>query len=184
MLEVIASKTCMIPKTFILDVDGVLTTGSFLYDETGKCYKIFGPDDNDGLKLLKDKIKIIFITGDKRGFQISKKRIVDDMGYELFLVSTIQRIKWIRERYNPLEVIYMGDGIFDHLVMKNVGYGIAPQNADELTKKSAQFITKRSGGDRAVAEASIHVLNKFFSKYKLEEVLNNNSSQIPEEWIG
>ena len=100
------------------------------------------------------------------------------MGYELFLVSTIQRIKWIRERYNPLEVIYMGDGIFDHLVMKNVGYGIAPQNADELTKKSAQFITKRSGGDRAVAEASIHVLNKFFSKYKLEEVLNNNSNQI------
>lgn len=42
--------------------------------------KIFGPDDNDAISLLKEFIDIRFISGDKKGFSISKKRIVDDMG--------------------------------------------------------------------------------------------------------
>lgn len=35
-----------IPKVFILDVDGVLTSGQFFYTGEGKVMKIFGPDDN------------------------------------------------------------------------------------------------------------------------------------------
>ena len=138
------------PKNFILDVDGVLTTGHFIYSSEGKMFKLFGPDDNDGLSLLKSMINIRFVTGDRKGFPISKKRIVDDMNYDLDLVSTIRRIDWIRERYDPDEVIYMGDGIFDHYVMKEVGYSIAPANADANAKKYADYITSRSGGDRAV----------------------------------
>ena len=44
----------------VLDVDGVLTTGQFLYSKNGKEFKIFGPDDNDGLALLKPFLKILF----------------------------------------------------------------------------------------------------------------------------
>ena len=91
---------------FILDVDGVLTSGNFFYSADGKVMKVFGPDDNDALS-LKNYIHISFVTGDKKGFPISKKRIVDDMGYELNLVSTIRRIEWISERYTPESVIYM-----------------------------------------------------------------------------
>ena len=40
------------PKCFILDVDGVMTTGNFLYTSEGKAMKIFGPDDNDGCYAL------------------------------------------------------------------------------------------------------------------------------------
>ena len=58
----------------VLDVDGVLTTGQFLYSKNGKEFKIFGPDDNDGLALLKPFLKIHFVTQDKKGFSISKKR--------------------------------------------------------------------------------------------------------------
>ena len=36
----------------------------------------------------------------------------------------------------------MGDGIFDHYVMKEVGYGIAPSNANPLCKNEADYITK------------------------------------------
>ena len=102
------------PRVFILDVDGVLTDGTFYYSAEGKIMKKFGADDNDALSLLKPYMDIVFVTGDKRGFEISKKRIVDDMHMELCLVSTIRRMDWIKERYNPKEVIYMGDGIFDH----------------------------------------------------------------------
>ncbi len=151
-------------KVFILDVDGVLTNGQFLYNSEGKYLKVFGPDDNDGLAILKKYIEIRFVTGDKKGFDISKKRIVDHMNYNLDLVSTINRVEWIEERYNLKETIYMGDGIFDHLVMNKIGYSIAPANSDTSAKKAADYITKRVGGDRAVAEACIHILEKFFNK--------------------
>ncbi|HJZ23211.1 MAG TPA: HAD hydrolase family protein [Candidatus Babeliales bacterium] len=152
-------------KVFILDVDGVLTTGQFFYTEDGKKMKVFGPDDNDALSLLKPFIEIRFVTGDKKGFSITSKRIVDDMKYPLDLVSTIKRVNWIEERWALDTVIYMGDGIFDHYVFEKVAYSIAPANADEYTKSRANYITKRTGGDRAVAEACLHILNKFFEPY-------------------
>ena len=153
------------PKIFLLDVDGVMTNGQFIYSSQGKKFKIFGPDDHDALSLLKNHIKIEFITGDKTGFKISKKRIVDDMKFKLNLVSTIKRLKWINEKFNLDEVIYMGDGIFDHYVMRKVSYSIATNDSDLNAKKYAKFVTKRNGGSRAVAEACLHILKKFFVKY-------------------
>ena len=129
------------PKVFILDVDGVLTDGGFYYSETGKVLKKFGPDDNDALNLLSPYIEIRFVSGDKRGFKITQKRI-NDMKFPVDFVSTNKRIEWIKERYNPEEVIYMGDGIFD-------------------------YVTKRVGGKRAVAEACFHIMEKFFEPYNL-----------------
>ena len=41
------------PKVFLLDVDGVMTTGQFAYTTNGKTMKIFGPDDNDALQITK-----------------------------------------------------------------------------------------------------------------------------------
>ena len=155
------------PKVFILDVDGVLTDGGFYYSENGKILKKFGPDDNDALKLLQPYIEIRFISGDKKGFKISKKR-VEDMGFSIDFVSTTKRIDWIKEIYNPEEVIYMGDGIFDDIVMKAVGYSIATSDSDEHAKNTALYITKRTGGHRAVAEACLHILEKFFEAYNPE----------------
>jgi 3-deoxy-D-manno-octulosonate 8-phosphate phosphatase (KDO 8-P phosphatase) len=173
----------MKPDIFFLDVDGVLTTGQFLYNKDGKQFKVFGPDDNDALSLLKQFLKIHFITGDKKGFNISKKRIVSDMKFPLNLVSTVNRIEWIKNQTSSLErVIYMGDGIFDHYVFSKVGYSIAPANADELAKKNANYVTKRNSGERAVAEACIHILKKF---YAIEDIskIQLGKKKIG-EWVG
>ncbi len=147
---------------FVLDVDGVLTTGQFLYSKNGKEFKVFGPDDNDGLSLLKPFLKIHFVTQDKKGFAISKKRIVTDMKYPLDLVKTLDRVEWMKKKTSLNKIIYMGDSIFDHLIFSKVGYSIAPANADNLAKKNADFVTKRNSGERAVAEACLHILKKFF----------------------
>ena len=144
-------------KNFILDVDGVFTDGKFHYTENGKVMKIFGDADNDALSLLKDKIHIEMVTGDKRGFPISKKRIQEDMGYPINLVSTFQRLDWIAERFNLEETIYMGDGIYDPIVFNSVGFSIAPANAFFNTKKYANHITESKGGEGAVAEAVIYI---------------------------
>ena len=152
----------MKPEMLVLDVDGVLTTGQFLYSKNGKEFKIFGPDDNDGLALLKPFLKIHFVTQDKKGFSISKKRIVTDMKYPLELVKTLDRVEWMKKQTSLNKIIYMGDSIFDHLIFSKVGYSIAPANADSLAKKNADFVTKRNSGERAVAEACLHILKKFF----------------------
>ncbi len=169
------------PKVFIVDVDGVLSTGQFLYSDEGKMFKVFGADDNDGLSLLKPFIEVRFISGDKRGFSISQKRIVEDMDYPLDLVSTIRRVDWIKEKYSLDEVIYMGDGIFDHYVFKHVGYSIATANSDPLAKQKADFVTERTGGNRAVAEACLHILDKFFETYNPEK-MPNKQFKISGEW--
>jgi 3-deoxy-D-manno-octulosonate 8-phosphate phosphatase (KDO 8-P phosphatase) len=169
------------PKVFILDVDGVITTGQFFYTQEGKAMKVFGPDDNDGLSLLQPYLQIRFVTGDRKGFSISHKRIVDDMEYPLDLVSTIKRVEWIAERYDLDEVIYMGDGIFDHYVFEKVAYSIAPANGDYIAKEKANYITKRSGGDRAVAEACLHILETFFEPYD-PGLLPNSQIKVSGEW--
>lgn len=155
----------MTPKVFVCDVDGVMTDGAFYYTTEGKVMKRFGGDDHDGLSLLKPHIEIRFVTGDKRGFDISKARIVTDMKMPLDLVSTIERLAWISQSYNPAEVIYMGDGIFDHYVMRGVGYSIAPANSHPFARAAANYTTAACGAEGAVAEAALHVLEKFYMAY-------------------
>lgn len=159
------------PACFICDVDGVMTTGQFFYTADGKAMKVFGPDDHDGLSLLRPHLEIRFVTGDKKGLAITQKRIVEHMGFPLDVVSTIRRIDWIAEKYDAGRVIYMGDGIFDSYVMRKVGYSIAPANADKLARQSADYVTERAGGDRSVAEACLHILEKFFTPYNPDEPL-------------
>ena len=60
----------------IIDVDGVMTDGKFYYTNDGKVMKAFGADDHDALSILKNYMNIIFVTGDKKGFKISKKELI------------------------------------------------------------------------------------------------------------
>ena len=46
-----------------------------------KFFKAFGADDHDALSILKKYINIIFITGDKKGFKISKKKNIQSHGF-------------------------------------------------------------------------------------------------------
>jgi len=164
-------------KNFILDVDGVFTDGKFHYTENGKIMKTFGDADNDALSLIRNRLHIEMVTGDKRGYGISKKRIFDDMGYSINLVSTFQRIEWLKERFNLEETIYMGDGIYDPIVFNNVGYSIAPNNAFFNTKRYASHITSSNGGEGAVAEAVIHIFEKLLNEeFDILKININKSS--------
>ncbi len=153
----------MIPKTFILDLDGVLTDGSFLYSKKGKSFKSFGPDDHEALNILARFLEIVVVTADKKGFKISKRRVEKDMRLPLYLVDSLNRTAWIQSRFLLSETIYMGDGLYDSIVFEKVGYSIAPANSLNQTKQYANYVTENVGGNRAVAEACIHILNIFYS---------------------
>ncbi len=149
------------PKYFILDVDGVITDGQMTYDKYGKKYKVFGQDDHDSLKVIKKYIKVCFVSGDKVGFKISKKR-VEDMGFEIKYLPVEIREKWLNKNFGLKNCIYMGDGIFDHLIMKKAYYSIAPMGALNHVCKSANYVTKKKPAERAVAEAVIHLLKVIY----------------------
>jgi 3-deoxy-D-manno-octulosonate 8-phosphate phosphatase (KDO 8-P phosphatase) len=150
---------------FLLDVDGVMTDGKSYYTKNGKLLKSFGPDDYDSLCFLKRYINIQFITSDRKsGYEINKKRIVKDMGFKLTYVKSDRRFNWVKKNFDLKKLIFMGDGLVDREILKNSFYSIAPANADIVCKKYANYVTKNSGGSRAVSEACLHVSKKFFNK--------------------
>ena len=161
------SNTQLNQLTFVMDVDGVLSTGQFLYSSDGKAYKIFGPHDADGLKLLKDKLKIFFISGDKRGFPISQRRI-HDMGLEVVFLSEQDRYGYLKQNVGMENLIFMGDGIYDAPIIKDCRFGIAPNGARKEAKLAAHFITESKAGEGAVLDACLEILKKFFKEGNID----------------
>ena len=150
-------------KVFIMDLDGVLTDGCFLYDANGKAYKTFGPDDADALKMIKDEVELVFVSADHRGFPISEKRI-NDMGYQLTNVKAKERLSWIMSKWDLNDVIYMGDSFVDIPVLKSVGCAIVPNDGFWFAKNFADYVTVHDGGKRAVADAVFYIARKFLGK--------------------
>ena len=166
-------------KNFIVDVDGVLTSGQYYYTSEGKAAKIFGPDDHDALLLLKPYLNISMISGDKRGFAITRKRVEENMKFPLNLVSTFERLDWIFKNFDLKETAYMGDGIFDAMVFAKVAYAIAPANAFFKTKKHANYVTQARGGEGAVAEACWHLLELLGHEPNILDLKINHGG----EWV-
>ena len=148
-------------KAFVIDVDGCLTDGQMWYSAEGKVMKSFGADDHDALNLIKDMITIQFVTADLLGWNISCSRIRDDMKFPLDRVPMDRRVQWIKDYWKLKDVIYMGDGILDGDIFEKVGYSICPADGFYLTREKADYVTQHSGGHRAVAEACLHIKEKF-----------------------
>ena len=66
-------------KLLILDIDGVLTDGTKIYDINHKTiYKKFQDKDFTAIKRLKAAgIKVIFLSGDNWNKGLAKKRVID-----------------------------------------------------------------------------------------------------------
>lgn len=147
----------------VFDVDGTLTDGTFYQSKDGKFLKRFGCDDWDAMKELSKYIQVHIVSADKKGFDISAKRIIDEMGFSLDLVGSkpLERYKWIRNQYPDHEVIYIGDGMYDWYVLENVEYGICPADSLDHVKHAANYVSPRTGARRFVADACFHIMDKF-----------------------
>ena len=155
----------MVLKKLVLDIDGVLTNGQYIYSNAGKVYKIFGSHDKDGLKRLQPYLDIHFVTADKIGYPISYARIVKDWKFDeskLHIVSEEERMDWFLRNCNLEETAFIADGIHDAPILKLVKAGIAPASARIEAIKAAKFVTASKAGEGAVLDACLWI----------EEVLN------------
>ena len=138
-----------------------MTDGRMWYSVNGKQYKAFGPDDHSALDILRKDIEIVFITADRLGYDISLRRIMD-MNYPLYFEPIEGRSTWINRRFGLVETIYMGDSFLDESLLRDVGYGICPADGALQAREAADYVTQCGGGNRAVAEACLHIKEKFF----------------------
>ena len=164
----------------ISDVDGCLTDGKFICTVDGKVAKIFGAHDNDGIKLLrKNDIDVRFISADKPGFEITKKRI-NHMKCDVEFVSEADRGDYLLKWTNDYHVIFFGDGLGDlaayfkvcKAAPEDISF-IAPANARWQVHEHAHFITDNIGGEGAFLDlAEIVISNMVVNPkqlYQLEE---------------
>ena len=153
-------------KRFILDVDGVMTDGKIYWDEKGKPFKAFSNYDHDGLKIIRNFLDVEFISADKVGWNISENRIVQHMKFKLSYVTEQERLQWVLNKGDPAETVFMGDGPYDAKVLKSVGLGIAPSQSWDNVIQLADYVTKRPGGDGAVMEACLFLLQQMRINYE------------------
>lgn len=149
-------------KLFITDVDGVLTDGSLILGNNGEEFKSFNSQDGMGIKLLqKNDIKVAIITG-------RSSKIVENRAEELAIKEVYQGIDDKIKVFNNLldkhslksaEVSYIGDDINDLPVLNKVGLSFSVSNGIDKVKENVDYITKKSGGNGAVREASELVLD-------------------------
>lgn len=155
-------------KTLIVDVDGTLTDG--LMPIAGqeaasiKPFKNFGSDDSDAIRVAKEwGVNVILTTADQVGYYITLNR-ARQLDTQVFIAPAKGRIAYLRTMYRlPMDVLttaYIGDGWYDGRNFEDVGFGIATANALPRTKKYADAILSRRGGDKAVAQAIEFVLEK------------------------
>jgi 3-deoxy-D-manno-octulosonate 8-phosphate phosphatase (KDO 8-P phosphatase) len=147
-------------KTFISDIDGCLNDGRIYWDADGlKPFKAFGNYDHDGVKLLRDHIKLVFISADKHGWDILESRIVKHMKCELFYVPEKDRFDFVKA-YKFDELAYMGDGIYDAKIIQHARIGMAPAQARVEARNMATYVTPSNGGEGAYLDACIHIMKK------------------------
>jgi 3-deoxy-D-manno-octulosonate 8-phosphate phosphatase (KDO 8-P phosphatase) len=150
-------------KAVALDVDGVLTDGTFIWGQNGEEYKQFSFSDIMGISLA-TKAGIIFtlISGEDNGF-------IDHFAEKMKIVTVYKGSKdkaaaliAFSKKYelDLNQICFMGDDVNDIPAIELVGFSAAPANAHECVKSKVNIITKNSGGKGAVRELLDLILTK------------------------
>lgn len=142
-------------KAVALDVDGVLTDGTFWWDANNVELKRFSFRDVMGIaRASRQGMIFALISGEKNG-------IVDRYAARLGIAHVWQGCKdkaaALREfaaaqSLELSEICFMGDDVNDLSAMEIAGFTAAPADAHESVLAVAKLVAKRPAGQGAVRE--------------------------------
>lgn len=148
-------------KLLLLDVDGVLTDGSIIYDDTGHETKQFNAKDGLGMKLLMSAgIQVGIVTGrrskalDCRCNDLGIRFIFDGVSDKSRVLDEIQKLTGIEAD----SIAFVGDDIPDLALMRRIGLSITVADAHEIVRAHADWVTLAPGGAGAVREVCEAIL--------------------------
>ena len=148
-------------KTFIFDVDGVLTDGKILINSDGQLLRSFDTKDGYAIKCALVKgFKVAIITG---GRNEAVRERFEELGiFDIYLGAhhKLEAYKDLLDNYelNPEEILYIGDDVPDIPVMEKVGLGCCPADEVSDVKAIANYVSHKKGGEGCVRELIEQVL--------------------------
>lgn len=163
-------------KLLVLDVDGVLTDGSVIYDNNGGETKAFNIKDGLGIKLLQAAgIDVAIITG-RRSPMVERRAA--ELGITQLIQGREDKLAALKQLLEELslkleQVAYMGDDLPDLSAIQSVALGCCPADAARDVRAAANWVASTAGGHGAVrelAEQLLHSRNQWASlveKYHL-----------------
>lgn len=143
-------------KLLILDVDGVMTSGQLPLGSDGSEIKTFYVQDGGAIRLWQQfGGRVAIISGRRSQAVLARAKdldiafVIQGVADKLPAYESICRENSMSDE----SVSFMGDDLLDIPPMRRCGYPIAPANALPMVKRVARYVTRRSGGRGAVAEA-------------------------------
>ena len=136
-------------KTFVFDVDGVLTDGTLLVLNDGQMARTMNIKDGYALQLaVKKGYRVVIISG---GTSDAVKNRLEKLGVkDCFLKVDNKKEKLIEYiaayQLNRDEILFMGDDIPDYVPMQLTGLPCCPADAVAEIKQISQYISPVEGG--------------------------------------
>jgi len=158
-------------KLVITDVDGVLTDGGIIYDNSGNETKRFNVKDGHVVKTLRDHgILTAVITG--RNSEVVKFRC-NELKFDFHYHGVKDKILVLKEILEKTgltfeQCAYIGDDLPDVGLIRLVGLSAMPADATEYVKPEANIVLTKRGGEGCFRELSDLILA---SKDLLTEIL-------------
>ena len=145
-------------KLLILDIDGVLTDGTKVYNEKHEVMsKRFLCKDFTAIKrMVASGIKVIMLSGDNFNRTMAEKRNIDffcTRDKNLSLDKSLF-IDEFNQRYGVSvdEMAFIGDDYFDLSMFKKITHTFCPSDSPKIIKDSSLYILKSKGGEGAIVE--------------------------------
>lgn len=148
-------------KTFIFDVDGVLTDSTLLLMDDGSLVRRMNVKDGYAIRVaINAGYQIIIITG---GNSLSVKKRLNDLGVSDIFLQTEDKQTLMQElldkgRIVAEQTLYMGDDIIDLGAMSLIALPTAPMDAVTDVKSVALYVSPFSGGQGCVRDVIEKVL--------------------------
>jgi 3-deoxy-D-manno-octulosonate 8-phosphate phosphatase (KDO 8-P phosphatase) len=136
-------------KTFIFDVDGVLTNSQLLVTEEGQLLRQMNVRDGFALKhAVRQGYNVCIITGGK---SVGVKKRLEGLGITDIFLGANDKVKIYKDYVyaNELDedlILYMGDDLPDYYVMRKVGLPVCPADASPEIVDIAKYISPIKGG--------------------------------------
>lgn len=148
-------------RTFIFDVDGVLTNGDLLILESGEMARVMNVKDGYALQLaLKRAYNIIVVSGSAPS---AVQQRLNKLGIRDIYFKVTDKKAFIRQlmeerNLRSEEVLFMGDDLPDLPVFDIAGLPACPADAVDEVQQKAVFISGFNGGRGCVREVIEKVL--------------------------
>jgi 3-deoxy-D-manno-octulosonate 8-phosphate phosphatase (KDO 8-P phosphatase) len=148
-------------KAFIFDVDGVLSMDVSPLDENGDPVRTANVKDGFALRYaIENGFQVAIITGaNTQRVKLRYKKL----GIEHIFLNSFNKTECLDEVLAKTglqkdEILYMGDDLVDHSIMKEVGIATCPIDAVPEIKAISQYISDKKGGEGCVRDVIEQVM--------------------------